>query len=299
MRALLLFLFVAVLLAACTGEISCSDPGRDIIPSDPEVADAQAAWSPDGKTIAVAWAGKPSFRRQGLFLIDTSDWTVDTLLIADEYSTPSFSSPSWSATGEWLVFAASAQIHKIKANSDSLTQLTFTSRQWHCDWANSDTLIAYKITIGDSAGLWLMDTEGEGKRVLVRYGGDIDFTIGDSILFVEYVPSDHKFAHIILINPVDSSTREVYRWEQGKPYHFYSDPKASPNGKIIVLSIEGNIWTMTVEGKNLKQLTSDGGGYPNWSPDGSKIVYCKPSLEGGTLWIMNSDGSEKAQVPGW
>lgn len=38
---------------------------------------------------------------------------------------------------------------------------------------------------------------------------------------------------------------------------------------------------------------------PAWSPDGSTIVYFRPSFEGGTLWTMNADGSAKTPVPGW
>lgn len=298
----MLILFALFVLGACSTEMSCSDPGRVTPGPDPAVAKAQAAWSPDGRTIAVAWPGLPTYRRHGIYLINTADWTTDTLLIAqNDYSTPFFSSPTWSPTGEWLAFAASAQIYKIKANGDSLTltQLTNTSRQWFCDWADSDTLIAYRISLGDSSGIWIMDSDGNNKRLLVRHGSHIDFTLGDSILFIEYVPSNQKYAHIVLINPVDSLCREVYRWEQGKPYHFYDQPKVSPDGQSIVLAIEWNIWTMTIEGKNLRQLTTDRGRYPNWSPDGSKIIYCKPSMEGGTLWIMNADGSEKTQVRGW
>ena len=294
----ILVLFAFLAFGVCSTEMSCSGPGRDIIPSDPGSANAKAAWSPDGKIIAVAWGGLPTLRKWGIYLINTEDWTTDTFLVPDDYNTH-FSSPTWSATGEWLAFAANAQIYKIKDSSDSLTQLTHTSRQWYCDWSDSDSLIAYRISLGDSSGLWIMDSDGNNKRMLVRHGGHIDFTVGDSVLFIEGIPPDYKWARMALINSVDSTTREVYRWEKGKPCHFYDRPKVSADGQVIVLSIEGNIWTMTTEGKNLKQLTTDGGRYPNWSPDGSKIIYCKPSVEGGTLWIMNPDGTGKTQIEGW
>ncbi|MER3524356.1 MAG: hypothetical protein C4326_09885 [Ignavibacteria bacterium] len=41
----------------------------------------------------------------------------------------------------------------------------------------------------------------------------------------------------------------------------------------------------------LSQLTVDGGDYPAWSPDGTRIVYTRTSAGDGGLWIMNADGS--------
>jgi Tol biopolymer transport system component len=39
---------------------------------------------------------------------------------------------------------------------------------------------------------------------------------------------------------------------------------------------------------------NNGGGHPCWSPDGSKIVYHDNYDEyHRTLWLMNSDGSNK------
>jgi Tol biopolymer transport system component len=161
MRAMISSMLALLLLGVCFISMSCSsDPPVISIEPPLAFAYAEAAWSPDGKTIAVAWRGIPTFRRQGLFLIDTSDWTVDTLLIAGEYETPFFSSPSWSPLGEWLVFAANAQIYKVKANGDSLTQLTNKDRHWLCDWSDSDTLVVYNISIGDSGGIWLMNPQG-------------------------------------------------------------------------------------------------------------------------------------------
>jgi Tol biopolymer transport system component len=301
MRAVISFLFVLLLFGACSIDTSCSGPGRDIIPSDPGSANAKAAWSPDAQTIAVAWAGNPTFRRQGIFLIDTSDWTVDTLLIAaDELSTPFFSSPSWSPSGEWLIFAASAQIYKIKANGDSLMQLTYTSRQWECDWSDSDTLIAYGITLGDSAGTWLMRPDGSNKRQIIPHGFAPCFTRGDSILFLaNSATAPEDSAHFSLFNPFNSTVRLVYAWEKGKPYSTYYYPKVSPDGQKIALSIDVNIWTLSIDGQKLRQLTADGGSHPNWSPDRSKVIYCKPDTNGGTLWIMNADGTGKTQIEGW
>ena len=144
-----------------------------------------------------------------------------------------------------------------------------------------------------------MDTEGKNKRYVIRHGFDPCFAAGDSILFLAHVPGSSDSAHFSLLNIVDSTTRRVYAWKIGSPFSYYYNPKVSPDSQSVVLQIEFNIWTMTIEGKNLRQLTTDRGGDPNWSPDGSKIVYCKPTFRGGTLWIMNADGTGKTQIEGW
>ncbi len=263
------------------------------------LANAVASWSPDGRTIAVAWSGLPTFRNRGIYLIHTADWTTDSFYVV-EGPAPAFGSVTWSPTGEWLAFGYNAQIYKIKRNGDSLTQLTNTSRQWFCDWSDSDSLIAYNIQIGDSAGIWLMEPNGDNKRELIAHGFDPCFTLGDSIIFlanIDTAPDDS--GHFSVRSIADSAARLVYEWRKGHPYSLYYNPQVSEDGKWIVLSIEENVWQMTMEGKSLVQLTTGGGRYPHWSFDGTKIVYCKPDTNGGSIWIMNADGTGKRQIEGW
>lgn len=182
---------------------------------------------------------------------------------------------------------------------DSLTQLTFTSRQFFCDWSDSDSLIVYRITLGDSSGIWIMGSDGSKNRMLVRHGSFPSFGLGDSVMFVESIPPDYKDAHMVVMNPVDSTTREILRWTTAGPITWHLNPRFSPDGKTIAMDKGLNVWTMTAEGDNLTQLTFNEGRFPNWSPDGSKISYIHATVEGGTLWVMNADGSDMTQIPGW
>jgi Tol biopolymer transport system component len=73
----------------------------------------------------------------------------------------------------------------------------------------------------------------------------------------------------------------------------------SPDGKKVVFSSdrEGNtyhLYVMNVEGGGLKRLTDGLAGdlSPRWSPDGKQIAFSR----GGTIMVMDSDGSNVRQV---
>lgn len=82
------------------------------------------------------------------------------------------------------------------------------------------------------------------------------------------------------------------------------EPSWYPVNKILFsIAIPGkeDIYVMSADGTNPSQLTNAVGfdEYPDWSPDGSKIVY---SSAGGVingarkLWVMNADGSSKRKL---
>ena len=93
----------------------------------------------------------------------------------------------------------------------------------------------------------------------------------------------------------------------------FGDPKISPNGNMIAITSNDwnsspQIFVMTSNGKNLKQLTftvssriypgspPDGNCNPVWSPNDDKIAYV--SYENGSpdIFIINSNGSENKRL---
>ncbi|MCB0105831.1 MAG: PD40 domain-containing protein, partial [Caldilineaceae bacterium] len=77
------------------------------------------------------------------------------------------------------------------------------------------------------------------------------------------------------------------------------DPDWSPRGDLIVFvsTNSGNdeIYTVTVDGSILQQLTTNGyewDKHPSWSPDGQQIVFFSNRESGRRqLWVMNANGS--------
>lgn len=67
-----------------------------------------------------------------------------------------------------------------------------------------------------------------------------------------------------------------------------------PSGRILFVK-DGNVWVWT-EGR--ARQTTDGGTWqqPQWSPDGSEIVYVYRSVNFSEIFVMNADGSNNRRL---
>src|SRR5215471_11856485 len=85
---------------------------------------------------------------------------------------------------------------------------------------------------------------------------------------------------------------------------------AAANGRIAFsqwdllpggnLSGHSNVYTINPDGTGRRQLTHVGAkqaaGAPDWSPDGTKIVYESNQTGDYRIWIMNADGSGQRRL---
>jgi Tol biopolymer transport system component len=78
----------------------------------------------------------------------------------------------------------------------------------------------------------------------------------------------------------------------------------SPNGEQVAFSYRNQIYSQSVDGTDLSQVThfalDDGGTspthyvsaiHPSWSPDGEKLVFALWTDDSATLYIVNRDGT--------
>lgn len=73
-----------------------------------------------------------------------------------------------------------------------------------------------------------------------------------------------------------------------------SSPTWSPDGKSLAFSSGGNIFSISIDGTNLTQLTDHQRGWdysPSWSPDGTQIAFMSTRGEAPDIYLINSDGS--------
>ena len=70
-----------------------------------------------------------------------------------------------------------------------------------------------------------------------------------------------------------------------------TNPAWSPDGQRIAFQRGRDIWTMNVDGTELRRLTasSSSSEVPAWSPDGQRIAFQR----GRDIWTMNVDGTDQ------
>jgi len=164
---------------------------------------------------------------------------------------------------------------------------------------SEDGLEVALIAGGD---LWIMDTElRDPKQITDTVAGEhspVFSPEGDSILFVsdEGGQSD--------IWKAERADDEKYWWqnEEFKLERLTQDAdvesgiRFSPEGsQVAFIKGAGDLWTMTLEGKDAKKLLSlwNTPDY-HWSPDGKWLVYANSDSDyNRDLWLMPVDGSAK------
>lgn len=74
-----------------------------------------------------------------------------------------------------------------------------------------------------------------------------------------------------------------------------ASPVWAPGGRRIAFSGQGIIHVVNADGTELRRLTMAEDVFdrhPNWSPDGSKIVFSRHDGEGSEIYLVNATGTE-------
>ena len=81
------------------------------------------------------------------------------------------------------------------------------------------------------------------------------------------------------------------------------DPNPNPNGRIVFASTRypatnQELYSVNPDGTGLARLTWSGTGeqHPSWSPDGSRIAFESSADRGGSIHVINADGSNDRRV---
>ncbi len=282
------FLFTLFLLSSCD---SVNSPSSTISDS---YLHGRAAWSPDGKTIAFTSLVSG---QEGIYVTDTLGSSVQQILKGDGVGA------TWSPDGKWIAFAKTGSIFKMKPNGDSVKQLTAAVGAVRPSWSTDGSKIAFIES--DASGytsLWVYDVLRDTSSMILQRGDYPSWlpTTGEIVILDgQYdVYSGYTAYAFIGISPTTANARLITSFSAAANCGFCS---MSPKSTDIVFGVLSSsdyaeVYRYSISANATYKLTSDGGDYPAWSPDGSEIVYTRTQQGDGGLWIMNADGTNKRRL---
>ena len=209
-----------------------------------------------------------------------------------------------------------ANIFTLRADGSGMRQLTTGPGFKLCPSFSPDgQTIAYCGTAGDAFEIWTMKLDGSKQRQLTHLGGFATFPDyspdGTKIAFggTEGTDSNNE------IHTVDARTGDgletLTSCASFGPGCFNDTPVWSPDGtKIAFIHADDSnddgvtneqVWVMDSDGQHAHALTTGDAPHdqvPDWSPDGSKIVFHAGGFGSGGIWVMNADGSGQHQLSG-
>lgn len=292
---------VALLVSQSCSDKSSDDNNRgDTIKSWPEARqdeiDVSPAWSPDGSKIiyfrffnhnAVQFDTQWTW---GVFLHDVESGT-DSLLW-ENFKAIDF---DWSPDGSLLAYSMDGRIYISNLAGDTLRYISNSERAWVPRWSPCGDKITFCTRVGNNRGMYLFDPALGNQRLVLRYVTDADWMSNcDTIVAISFEETD--FGSLVVHTLGDGHTWDLPYIENLKRYI-----SSSPDGRDILIARDGganmvNIWRLNIVTGSYTELTTEGGNYPEWSPDGQWIVYTKVDKDNGHLWLMRPDGSEKHQI---
>ncbi|MCX6142061.1 MAG: hypothetical protein NTZ35_02475, partial [Ignavibacteriales bacterium] len=258
-----LLLLMAILFALS----SCDNPVDSSTTINETYLHGRAAWSPDGKTIVFSSLVQ---NQQGIYLMDTLGTNVRQIVQGEGVGA------SWSPDGAWIVFGRAGRLFKVKANGDSLKQLTDSVGAIRPAWSKDGSMIAFIIrdAFGGSA-TWIYDVAKKTSTLLLPRG---DFpswhpTSGELILLdAQYDSYSGYVAYAFFAATISTAgTRLIGTFSAAADCGFCT---IRPTGTDIVYGVAPptdytQIWIYNIGQNRHTRLTDDGGDYPAWSPDGS------------------------------
>lgn len=194
-------------------------------------------------------------------------------------------------------------IYTSLPNGDAVRRLTTATGFDACPAYSADgKQIAYCSNATGAFEIWAMKANGTDQHPVTNIGGrmlfpDFDPT-GARIAFGGGL-TDDAAADIFTIASDGSGLVQLTSAEADDLYPAYS-PDGSEIAFISYRTGTGQVWLMNTDGTNEHQLTFDSvekDQVPDWSPDGSRLVYAG-GVDFGPfdLYVIDADGGGLQQI---
>ena len=209
-----------------------------------------------------------------------------------------------------------ANIFTLRADGSGMRQLTTGPGFKLCPSYSPDgQTIAYCATAGDAFEIWTMKQNGKKQRQLTHLGGFAtfpDFSPDASKIAFAGTEGEDPNGEIYTVNArTGGSLHALTSCATIAPACINDLPLRSPDRTKIAFihaddsnddgAINQQVWVMDSDGQHQHPLTNSAVPHdqvPDWSPDGSKIVFHAGGFGSGGIWVMNADGSHQHQISG-
>ncbi len=273
----------------------------------------EPTWSPDRDKILVTsrlhGGGQAD---EEVYVMDADGSNMRRLTNTPGDSTSSWAA-DWSPDGQKIVFMSNRggsppgsdgyDLYVMNADGSNLRQLT-RAHGWNATpaWSPDGEHIAFTSDQdGKDSGIWLIAPDGTGPRRLSDHGARPSWS-----------PDGKKIAFMANgICVMDADGTNIQHLTHDDEHH--ARPAWSPDGERIAfmsnrdggrpdIDAEYEIYVMDADGTNIQRLTHRPGtdGHPDWSPDGSEIVFNFVGEDGTGeevgLWLIGADGTNLRQL---
>jgi TolB protein len=178
-------------------------------------------------------------------------------------------------------------------------------------WSPDGSRIAFvRGQAFDRAGVWVMDADGSGQRLVTRsekaLGPGLAWSPGPQLVFSNLERGD--VLALLAVNADGSGLRHVT--PAGKPVTLDEQPAWAPDGRIYFDREDADssaLYSVKADGSGLTRVTA--APQPtsfSLSPDGTRIAFAADGSRWSmpsALYIVNADGSGLREVPntgkGW
>lgn len=273
--------------------------------------DSTVTFSPDGQRFAF-FRGYPE-KSESALVVATSNATGEQIL--SSHKLPHFlptqldSSPAWSPDGRVIACPfgntdGSGRYMTVVAVQTADGELrSITPRRWwevgHVAWLQNGRglMITAKEKSSSPSQIWYLPfPAGEARQVtndLNNYVG-LSFPGADARSLVA-IQSDVSSS--VVIGSDDSASEEI----KVSSVDGVAGVSWTPDGRLVYAArTSGNqdLWIMTKDGRNQRQLTAGAGdnNWPSASPDGRYVVFMSDRTGSKHIWRMNVDGSNPLQL---